>query len=168
MRKILGRHVFLGLSTAIVLACISTQHAAAQDPCQKPNFGQVALKSPTTPDPFTKEITAGGNLKVVIGNVKMKITRAPDFKLDYTKGDAFKQLNFYVRSNADTTLLIHMPEGGYIADDDSGGNLNPLIQLKNPPSGRYDIWIGTYNDTPARAILYITELNVVTPLQKLN
>jgi hypothetical protein len=169
MRTILRRILVLCLGTAIVFACVSTQRAAAQDPCLKPNFGEVTLKSGFVPDPFKKDLVAGGNMKLIINNVRMKITRPPDFRLHYEKGDVFKQLTFYVRSKADTTLLIHMPEGGYIADDDSGGNLNPLIRLANPPSGRYDIWVGTFSDTSnAPAVLHITELQVTTPIPKLD
>jgi hypothetical protein len=174
MRKLVGRSLVLCLGVALVFACFGTPFAVTQDPAEKPNFGETTLVSGFTPDPFTKKLTAGGNLMVNMagnngkGNVRMKITRPPDFKLHYTKG-SFKQLNFYVRSNSDTTLLIHLPSGGYVVDDDSGGNLNPLIKVQDPPTGRYDIWVGTFSDTPnAPAVLHITELNVNTPIPKLD
>jgi hypothetical protein len=152
---------------ACVCAAVGTQRAGSQDPKEPPNFGSVKLTSGFVPDPFrNNKIVAGGNLEVRINNVKMKITRAPDFQLFWTAGDGALPLSFYVQSKVDTTLLIHMPIGGYVADDDSGGNLNPLITLKNPPSGRYDIWVGTFNDTAAPAVLSITELKVNTPLPK--
>jgi hypothetical protein len=174
MRRFVGSSLVLCLGAAIVLACFGTPTAATQDPAEKPNFGEVKLISGFLPDPYTKQVIAGGNMILNMtgnngkGNVRMKITRPPDFKLYYTKGN-FQQLSFYVRSNADTTLLIHLPVGGYLVDDDSGGNLNPLITVKDPPSGRYDIWVGTFSDTPnAPAVLHITELNVNTPIPKLN
>ena len=163
MKKLLVRPLVVCLATAIAFACFSTQRAAAQDPTLKSNFGEVKLDTGYTPDPFKKSLVAGGDRTVTINNVRMKITRAPDFKLYYTAGDTFP-LSFYVRSAADTTLLIHMPEGGYVANDDGGGNLNPLITIKSPPSGRYDIWVGTFNDEAAPAVLYITELPVKTPI----
>lgn len=158
----------LGVFAMVAHACalVGLQRADAQDPSVKPNFGSTKLVSGFLPDPFKKELVAGGDLDVRINNVKMKITRAPDFQLFWTAGNGGLPLAFYVQSKTDTTLLIHMPVGGYIADDDAGGNLNPLITLKNPPSGRYDIWVGTFSDTPAPAVLNITELPVTTPIPK--
>ena len=52
-----------------------------------------------------------------------------------------------------------LPDGTWIADDDSGGKLNPLIKLEKPKSGQYDIWVGSFkeNELP-KAKLMITEL----------
>ena len=67
-------------------------------------------------------------------------------------------LTIYAESKADTTLLINLPDGTWIADDDSGGNLNPLLKFANPQSGQYDIWVGTIGKDTAPAVLKITEL----------
>ena len=55
-------------------------------------------------------------------------------------------------------MLINLPDGTWIADDDSGGNLNPLLKFAKPQSGRYDIWVGTIGKENASAKLIITEL----------
>ena len=86
----------------------------------------------------------------------MWITDAPDFRLNYTAGNL--PLTFYVRSKADTTLLINLPDGTTIADDDSDGNLNPVLKLSRPRSGEYDIWVGTITQENAAATLHISEL----------
>lgn len=152
-----------------LLACFRTLRSAAQDfkpdPSLPSNFGKVDLEAGFANDPFVKELVAGGGNETVIAGVKMKITKAPDFKLYYKKGGF--PLSFYVRSQADTTLLINLPDNSYVANDDGGGNLNPLITLKTPMSGRYDIWVGVYQGGNAKANLYITELNVNTPIPKL-
>ncbi len=166
MRRILGRTLAAGLGALFLFACVTAPHAAPQDPgAPKTNFGEVKLKTGFLPDPYSKKLVAGGDLRVTINNTRMKITRQPDFRLYYEAGDQFP-LSFYVRSQVDTTLLVHMPVGGYVADDDSGGNLNPLITIQRPPSGRYDIWVGTFNDQNAEATLHITELKVQTPIPK--
>jgi len=149
-----------------LLDCFRTLSLAAQNPNLPSTYGKVDLTSGFSPDPFVKKLTAGGGKEVVVAGVKMNITQKPDFKLFYTAGK-FKHLRFYVRSAVDTTLLINLPNSTYVADDDSGGNLNPLISVKDPQSGRYDIWVGTFNPGNAPAELYITELPVTTPIPKL-
>jgi hypothetical protein len=167
MNKLVSRPLALGLGVALVFACATTQRAAAQpNPNLEPNFGSVKLKSGFPNDPFKKQLVAGGGMEVVKAGVKMNITKRPDFKLYYTRSDNFDKLHFYVRSKVDTTLLINLPNGKYVADDDSGGNLNPLITVRNPMSGRYDIWVGTFNQGNAPATLYITELPVTKPIPK--
>jgi hypothetical protein len=47
-----------------------------------------------------------------------------------------------------------------LCDDDSGnGALNPSITLRNVQSGQYDVWVGTYGETDAKAAqLSLSEL----------
>lgn len=116
--------------------------------------GEVKLKFNFLPDPYLKYVQAGGSIKTTAGGVKAYVAKAPDFKLFYTAGTY--PLTFRVESDADTTLLINLPTGGYVANDDSSGK-NPMIHLPKPHSGRYDIWVGTFNPTGAPAKLYISE-----------
>lgn len=126
------------------------------DPNLNPTFGSTTLKAGFTPDPYVKMLTAGGPLKTSLGGVNAQVAKAPDFRLNYFAGNY--PLTIRVESSADTTLLINLPNGQWIANDDAGGNQNPLIRLARPQSGRYDIWVGTYNAGNARATLKITEL----------
>lgn len=129
----------------------------AQDPSLKPIVGTKALKVGFAPDPFTVKLTAGGSVKTKKGGVTAWVSKAPDYAIEYTAGKL--PLTFYVRSEKDTTLLINLPDGSWVADDDSGGALNPQITFKTPQSGRYDVWVGTIaeNILPA-ATLHVTEL----------
>src|SRR5207247_1663475 len=72
-----------------------------------------------------------------------------------TAGNA--PLAFRVESVGDTTLLINLPDGAWLADDDSGGGLDPLIRLAKPTTGRYDIYVGTFNKDLVAATLHISE-----------
>jgi hypothetical protein len=141
------------------LACVFIGGAFAQpDPNLKPSYGSVKLKAGFMPDPHKKALEAGGDILTDLGGVKAYVAKAPDYVLEYTAGDF--PLTFYVKSKADTTLLINLPDGKWIADDDSGGNLNPLIKIAKPKSGRYDIYVGTVGKEAAKATLFITELEV--------
>jgi hypothetical protein len=144
---------------AVTVFMLSVGHAQAQpDPNLKPTFGSVKLKAGFLPDPFTKDLVAGGSIQTQLGGVKAHVARAPDFRLYYTKGKF--PLTFSAKSAGDTTLLINLPDGRWIADDDSGGALNPLIRIADPPSGRYDIYVGTYHTRPLAATLSISERSV--------
>jgi hypothetical protein len=125
-----------------------------------PTYGSVELKADFQPDPFVKELVAGGELHTNLGGVSAFVARAPDFSLHYTAGRF--PLTIHVKSVGDTTLLINRPDCTWVADDDSGGDLDPLIRFDKPQSGRYDIYVGSYRPELVAATLYITECDVNT------
>jgi hypothetical protein len=123
----------------------------------KPRYGETTLKAGFLPDPHTVKVYAGGNLKTTLGGVTTHVMNNPDYKLHYT-AKAGVPLTFNIQSKGDTTLLINLPNGKWIANDDSGQGLNAQIKLDNPTSGRYDIYVGTFRaETPITAALSITE-----------
>lgn len=133
------------------------------NPTYKPTFGTLKLDVGFTPDPTVIKLLAGGKLRTGLGGVGAWVAEEPDVRLNYKSGIGQIPLSFYVESEADTTLLINMPDGSWRAiDDGKGTGLNPLIVIRNPPSGQYDIWVGTYRSitevgTPP-AQLFISEL----------
>jgi len=145
----------LRFGVVAVVAFLCVDRAETQDRTKKPTFGEVKLKAGFLPDPFTKDLIAGGSIETKLGGVKAKVADAPDFKLYYTAGNF--PLTIRVDSKADTTLLINLPDGTWAADDDSGGFPNPRLHFKTPQSGRYDIWVGTYKGGLPKAKLIITE-----------
>jgi hypothetical protein len=150
------RRLFVCAGIALGLACLWVGLAAAQDPNLPPTFGSVTLRAGFLPDPYKKDLVAGGPIQTKLGGVTAWVAKAPDFVLNYTAGQF--ALTIHADSKADTTLLINLPDGTWVADDDSGGGLNPLLKFAKPQSGRYDIYVGTFNKENAKATLYITEL----------
>ncbi|HZZ77688.1 MAG TPA: hypothetical protein VFE62_04160 [Gemmataceae bacterium] len=148
----------IGVLAVVSGLCGAVAHAQP-DPRLDPTYGSKKLKTGFLPDPFKKEVVAGGPIKTNLGNVNAYVAKAPDFRLEFKAGNL--PLTFYVKCDKDTTLLINLPDGTWIADDDSGGNLNPLIRLANPKSGIYDIYVGSYKEGEnPKAMLHITELEV--------
>ncbi len=143
-------------ASAVVLAAAP---AVAQDYSQSPNFGTVRLSSGFTPDPRTVEVIAGGSIDAgrAASGCAGNISNAPDLRVNWTGGGSLP-LIFSTRSGEDTTLVINGPDGRWYCDDDSGGALNARVRFNNPSSGQYDIWIGTYGQSPAPAVLSISEL----------
>jgi len=146
--------LFAGLAAALVVLC--SQPTAAQDPNMPPTHGRVFLSEGFMPDPYDVSLIAGGPIVTTLGGVRAHVARAPDFRVNYMAGRSV--LTFYATSPADTTLLINLPDGTWIADHNSGGTLNPMIRLPHPRSGQYDIWVGTVSPETAPAVLHITEL----------
>jgi len=68
---------------------------------------------------------------------------APDLSVRYTAGSIFP---FVVRAIADfdTTLVINAPDGSWHCDDDSGDSVQAQLVFRQPATGRYDIWFGSY------------------------
>jgi hypothetical protein len=156
--KAFGRsRVALRLGVVTLLSCVCALSAQGQDPDLKPTYGSVTLKAGFEPDPYTKAVEAGGPIQTSLGGVTAWVAKAPDFQVHYTAGEY--PLTFHVKSDVDTTLLINLPNGQWIANDDGPNGLNPQLRFANPQSGRYDIWVGTLTKigTPP-AILHITEL----------
>lgn len=116
----------------------------------EPTYGFVDLVSGFQPDPYTRDISAGGSIPAAVleapGCVGW-IARAPDFRVNWTAGSGSLPLVFSVQSDADTTLVINDAEGNWVCDDDGGNNgLNPAITFATPVSGQYDVWVGTFSE----------------------
>ena len=157
IRILLGVSVLLGMG---VVAFTVAGSLRAQDVNGKANYGDKELKSGFTPDPFLVKVEAGGAVEVDKGGFKQFVSKSPDLRLLFTAGNQGFPLIFRVDCPADTALLINTPDEQWIVDDDSGGNLNPLIKINNPKSGRYEIWVGTIEKGASpNAVLSISEVN---------
>jgi len=126
-----------------------------------PNYGVIDLVSGFQPDPHTVNVTAGGEYNAYqIPGCVGSVSRAPDYRVNFTAGSAGLPLVFSVQSDADTTLVINDAEGNWVCDDDGGNEgLNPAVTFANPISGQYDIWVGSYveGELPP-AVLHVSEL----------
>jgi hypothetical protein len=140
-----------------------TRADAQPDPDQEPALGSETLKAGFKPDPFKKEMAAGGTISTKLGGVSANVGKRPEFRLDYT-GDG-SPLTFAVESAGDTTLLIRQPDGKWIANADG---CRGQIRLEKPQSGRYDIFVGSIAKENVRATLVITGQNLPAPLGKGN
>ncbi|MEM7444872.1 MAG: peptidase S1 [Pseudomonadota bacterium] len=153
-----------GLSWILALAAFAILggQASAQTLGQPPTHGSVTLSAGFPTDPYSVRISAGGTIdarQTLGGNCRGLIDSPPNFQLLYNAGRVYP-LHIFVQSAADTTLVINDPDGNWRCNDDGMGNLNPLITFVNPPSGRYDIWVGTFwtGSEPRQATLFISEL----------
>ncbi len=108
-----------------------------------PAFGAVSLRRGFMPDPHVVSGTAGGPVRAnsVASNCRGHVTPQPSHVLFTQTG--FSQLRVLVNAQLDTTLLVMLPNGQILCDDDGGQGSNPLVNLSSPP-GEIRIWVGTY------------------------
>lgn len=118
-------------------------------------YGTVTLESGFTPDPYTRDILAGGSVDLNSIGFYGSVAAAPDLDFYYDAG-GFDLYIYVERANVDTVLLINDPTGEWHFNDDNDG-LNPGIEFRNPDSGLYSIWIGTFGDQMANSTLAISE-----------
>jgi hypothetical protein len=113
-----------------------------------------------SPDPYTVEVKSGGKTDAAkLGSgCSGGIANAPDVQLNFDSGGG--PLDIAVDSaEDDTTLVINTPSGDWICDDDSGGNLAPLVKFDRAEAGVYDIWIGASSGEEHTATLKISGRN---------
>lgn len=123
--------------------------ALAQQPDvgAEPLYGTVTLRAGFQPDPHTTEVIAGGMSRNPIsgaGCVGYLNLNRPDLDLNYTAGTL--PLRISASSSTDTGLLVNLPDGSWICDDDGGEGTDPLVHLQSPQSGNYNIWVTTYHE----------------------
>jgi serine protease Do len=105
--------------------------------------------------PLTAQVTATGNLpapEVATGDSLCGglITVAPNYAFEWS-GQA-KALGVMFEGDSDATVIVRTPDGTFVCADDADGNanLNPLVILAGPASGRYLIWVGRVD--PAKPV----------------
>ena len=126
-----------------------------------PTYTTANLRAGFTPDPWTYNLQAGGRDAVSPslghGCTGYINAAAPDVDLNYQAGR--ERLFIYASSNTDTTLVVNTPDGRWLCNDDFIG-VDGGVEITNPQSGNYNIWVGTFSDTGVQpAQLRISEIN---------
>lgn len=157
MRKL---HRLLAAAAAVSALAIAPAHAQNLNSGATGSYGQVSLRAGFSPDPHNTTLNAGGGYDAsrASENCFGYIDTRPSFSLRYRAGEL--PLFIGAVSDADTTIAVRAPDGSWHCDDDSAGNLNPVVSFETPRSGRYQIWVGRFgvqNET-ASAVLHVSEI----------
>ena len=147
------------LTTALSAAALPAAAQTRPNWRAEPIFDTVNLEAGFTPDPTTRTVAAGGSDAFTQGTCSGFITNsAPDIDLNWTGAES--TLTISAASATDIMLVIYTPDGRWLCDDDSAGNLNAKLTFRTAAAGNYNIWIGTASATDARpqAILGFSEL----------
>ncbi|MDZ7778391.1 MAG: hypothetical protein U5R14_00440 [Gemmatimonadota bacterium] len=109
-----------------------------------PLYETLDLSAGFTPDPVSRPLRAGGTQANAVPGAECTgylDASAPDFDLNYAADDS--PLVIYAESEVDLTLVVNDAAGEWHCSDDATGT-DPLIRFDEPPSGNYNIWVGTY------------------------
>ncbi len=124
-------------------------------PNAPPSFGSANLRSGFMPDPHVLSGTAGGPVRGNSvggqGTCRGYLSPNPNHVLNSPTG--FRNLRFVVNASSDTTLVVMLPDGRILCDDDGGSGTNPLLQTAAPP-GPIRVWVGTYSQSRAGQVAY--------------
>lgn len=157
--RIFTRAAALLIVSIALAACQGTQGTA---PVVEPLAGSLSLVTGFVPDPEARTVdivpTGGQPVGAKIACPGFFPDR-PAVDLNYRAGSRL-DLYFYARGfeGDDLVLGVVTPEGDVLCNDDGWYALNPRIAIGAPATGRYRVWIGTYDGQPARARLFISEL----------
>lgn len=163
----------LALAAVTALAGGVVAQAGLEVNASRANFGVHSLRAGFTPDPNVIRVTSGGSLDAsnidgLPAGCAGFVTARPDVVLNFTGRS--QMLRFFVdtpgnEATKDTTLIINDGAGNWHCNDDvQSGNFDPLIDIRNPPAGHYDIWIGSYRSGQnVTADFKITELESQRP-----
>ncbi len=148
-------HMVLG-AAALGVAALAAP-VLAQNFNLPPAFGTLNLTAGFMPDPQHVDLVAGGNIPAgrLGRDCAGSIADAPDVRLNYTAGGF--PLYIFANSSRDTTLVVNLPDGSWVCNDDFIG-LDPGIVLQRPASGQYDIWVGVFEGGTAPARLGVSEI----------
>jgi hypothetical protein len=143
--------------SAAALALTLGSGAFAQDGAGGAN--PTDLRAGFRPDPIAIDLMAGGTDSASDrrSGCAGSISSRPNYSVNFKSGPF--PLIFSADSQSDTTLVIRGPDSQWYCDDDGAEEpFNPLIEVTNPQSGQYDIWVGTFGSTgQAQATLFISE-----------
>lgn len=95
-------------------------------------------------DPTFISVNAGGEVDASLLNPACRgfINRQPVVTINWS-GEAEFVRTFFV-SDSDPTLVVLTPDGHIVCNDDANRLvLDPAVQISNPVSGTYRIWIGS-------------------------
>lgn len=149
--------LLLAVST-MTMAQSKTRTATTPDWSLTSSYGSVDLSAGFQPDPNRTYLTAGGGVNLNSLGFHGYVAEAPDLDLYYDAG-SFPLYIYVEDQDVDCVLLVNAPNGEwYFNDDGVGTSTRPGIELRNPESGMYNIWVGTYGSGMGDATLAISEL----------
>jgi hypothetical protein len=157
----LGWVVALG---ALVGVGAMAEVASAQfAPQARPLYGFANLQSGFMPDPHLMRGVIGGTVQASQFNPNCRGIVNPQPSHVIRSGSGFRNIPFVVSGQSDSTLMVMLPNGAVVCDDDGGEGNNPLVQTSSPP-GEIRVWVGAYSSGHAGQpyTLGVTELSHIT------
>jgi hypothetical protein len=140
MKRIIPFLVLLLIATAFAPAAFAQEAEKAPEA-----FLSINLAAGFPLDPFLVSVNGGGGVAASTFSEECKgfVNDAPTITVDWSGEADFVETFFY--SDHDPVLLVELPDGSYLCNDDANPLLlDPVVEIDNPQNGRYNIWVGSY------------------------
>jgi hypothetical protein len=90
---------------------------------------------------------------------------APDVVVNWEEDTSIEHLRIFFVGDGDSTMVIVTPDGSVLCNDDLNPlALNPMIEIANPVSGRYAIFMGSFAENAIEPGLLVFTSSALTPL----
>jgi len=153
---------------AILLALLGGSTALAQtdagDDLAPAAFLTMNLQAGFPLDPFIVSLNGGGEIDAATLDDMCVgfIAEAPSFTVNW-EGEV-EAFDIFYHSDFDPTLVLQLPDGSYLCNDDASDNLlDPELTVEAPAAGEYNLWVGSYDaGQTIPGLLVITANRTVT------
>lgn len=129
-----------GGSTALAQSDVGNDVAPAA-------FLTMNLKAGFPLDPFVVSLNGGGKVAASLLDAACVgfIPAAPSFTVNW-EGEV-EAFDIFYYSDFDPTLVVQLPDGSYLCNDDASDNLlDPMLTIEAPAEGTYTLWVGSYDE----------------------
>lgn len=120
--------------------------ATTPPPPPPPAYITLDLAAGFPLDPFFVSVNGGGDVDASTFDASCTgyINEDPTMTVNWTGSVPF--LKSFVYSDHDPVLVIEQPDGTFLCNDDANALLlDPVLQLTEPITGVYNIWVGSYS-----------------------
>ncbi|XBQ16740.1 MAG: hypothetical protein ABL308_02430 [Oceanicaulis sp.] len=120
-------------------------------------FGDVTLSGGFLPDPWTRQVTAGGPVDgdSIDSDCWGDFSAAPTVQLTYQGSGT---LYIYTSGSADTTIAVNDSFGTWRCNDDGASGTNAGVSISGSTSGVYDIYVGVFGGGTEATTLNVSEI----------
>jgi serine protease Do len=154
-----GWFIVLLLALLVSAGSLAAQDAAptAVQPEGAPTFGAITLRGNFVLDPFVMSVIGGGLFPAtdLSPDCAGYVPANPTLTLTLT-GDPTENLRLFTYSDNDTVLVVRLPSGEYVCNDDASAQLvDSSIEIASAEAGTYSVWVGSYSENQLVAAFFI-------------
>src|SRR5690606_6089909 len=111
---------------AVLGALVGVWCSPAAVEAQRPLYGFVNLRQGFTPDPHIMSGVMGGTVQATQFSPTCRGVVNPQPSHVVRSQTGFRNIRFVVSGDGDPTLVVMLPNGQVLCDDDGGEGMNPL------------------------------------------
>lgn len=144
--RIINLLIIAMLLTAVGGGAVLAQSDAGSDAAPAA-FLTMDLKAGFPLDPFVVSLNGGGEVAASTLDEACLgfIPAAPSFSVNW-EGEV-EAFDIFYYSDFDPTLVLQLPDGSYLCNDDASDNLlDPELTVEAPAEGAYNLWVGSYDE----------------------